>query len=129
MEGVDLSEVSPEHLSEAMKKLRRIDLSDTNLKTEQTVSILTGCQSSNRLIDLAIDNVSMEGVPPDLLAKTVAKLQRASLCKTGLSKEQSTELLHHSVVSKSMTLLNLKYVKIADVPTDILMKATKKFHL
>jgi len=129
LEGVDLSEVPVEHLSEAMKKLKRVDLSDTNLKTEQTIGLLTACQSSTRLVDISVNSVSMEGVPPKLLATTVAKLQRASLSKTALSGVQSTELLTHGVESKSLTVLNLKYVNLAEVPADLLIKATKRFHL
>jgi len=129
MEGVDLSEVSVENLTNAMSKLRQIDLSDTNLKTEQSLGLLTGCLTSTSLEDLTVNRVSLAGIPPPLLARLVARLHRASLSGIGLSKEQSIEILTRSIVSTSLTHLDLKYVKLTDVPSELLQKATKKFHL
>ena len=85
-----------------LNKVRKVDISDTNLTTNQVEQILRGIGTS-KLQDLDIDQNNLKEISPELLATAVNSLDRVVISK--LSLEQTERLF--DTLSKFSSLKNL----------------------
>ena len=98
----NLANIEPNMLAEAINKVRKVDISDTNLTTNQVEQILRGIGTS-KLQDLDIDQNNLKEISPELLATAVNSLDRVVISK--LSLEQTDRLF--DTLSKFSSLKSL----------------------
>lgn len=125
--GHNLSGVDPDVLFKAVPKLKTLWASNTNLKQEQSVAILTSAVSENsRLIDLDIGTNNLSSVEPQLLFKLVHKLETLSIRNANLTADQTVALI--TAVCESCTLVHLHISRnnMSAVDHELLGKAVTK---
>merc|ERR1712096_17552 len=101
-EYVDLSEVKPDLLAEAVSVLKRVNLKDTYLPVDSCIEMLEKSQKSSRLLHVNLEGVDLSGVPCDLISQFVSQLQSVNLQNTNLTPEQRSELMKVVKSSKSL---------------------------
>lgn len=104
----NLATIDPDILAEAVNKLRKVDISNTNLTSCQIERILKGINFDSKLKDLDIDQNRLIKISPDLLASAANNLERVVLSK--LTTVQTARIF--DVMSKFSTL---KHLSIQDV--------------
>jgi len=111
LEGTNLSKFEPNLLADAVSKLVKVNLTDTDLSTDQLLTILNRIKDSNTPIlkSLSLNLLRLYRVPDNVLTGAVAKLESVELQSTGLSANQITEILSQMLKSS-----NLKHLSVAD---------------
>ena len=90
---LDLTEVKPDLLAEAVSILNKINLKDTLLPIDWCIEVMEKCLESSNLQHVNFEGVDLSEVPCDLLAQFVAKLHSVNLQDTNLTLEQRSELM------------------------------------
>jgi len=117
---VNLSKVPAELLANSISRLQDIDLSSTELTTEQCVALLKASLSSTTLTNVNLAVVNLSKVPAELLANSISRLQDVELFGTDLTTEQCVALLKSSLSSATLTNVNLKDINLSKVPAELL---------
>lgn len=86
--NIDLSKVPAELLAKAVARLETAILGSTRLTTNQCTKLLKLSLSSTTLINVNLCTLNLAGVPGDLLAKAISRLEIANLLRTHLTTEQ-----------------------------------------
>jgi len=98
LRGVNLSQVPAELLASSITRLQDVDLSYTDLTTDQCIALLRSSLSSTTLTKVNLLYVNISQVPADLLASSISRLQDVNLSSTHLTTDQCVALLnegHH----------------------------------
>jgi len=123
---IDLSEVPSDLLARAVSRLQTVVLHSTKLTTEQCIQLLQVSVSSKSLVDVNLVYVNLSGVPSDLLARAITHLQTVNLTYTYLTTEQCIQVLEVSLSSRSLVDVNLLYVNLSGVPSNLLARAVSR---
>ena len=118
---VNLSGVPADILAMAVGRLKTVDLSNTQLTTNQCVKVLETIFSSATLTDLGLSFVNLSGVPADILAMAVGRLKTVRLSYTKLTTNQCVKVLE-TIPSTRLTNLYLYGIDLSGVPADLLAK-------
>jgi len=124
---VKLREVPHELLANAVSHLQIVNLRSSDLTTEQCIQVLEASLSSRSLVDVILEDVNLNEVSSNLLARAVSRLQTVNLTDTSLTTEQCIQVLEASLSSRSLVNVNLFGVNLSEVPSDLLTRAV--FHL
>ena len=76
---VNLSGVPADLLATAVSRLQMVNLLDTKLIPDQCVTVVEAIYSSKTLVDVDLGCVNLGGVPTELLARAVTRLQAVKL--------------------------------------------------
>merc|ERR1719319_1077020 len=124
--NVNLSGVPSDLLSVAVSRLQIVNLCYTRCTTEQCIQVLEVNLSSRSLVDVNLANVSLSGVPSDLLARSVSRLKTVNLYYTDLTTKQCIQVLEVSLSSRSLVDVNLADVNLSGVPADIIAREVSR---
>ena len=114
LQGVNLSKVPAEKLSESCTNLRKLDLTFTKLTPWQSqilFSKLKGNESA-KLEIASFKAANLSQVEPETLASVVAKLKVVNLSFTELTKQQLTALFEKVVNRKGVNLISLEFFSV-----------------
>jgi len=100
-----------------MINLLRIDFTTEELENMFEVLLLS------RVEELDLREVDLSHVNPDLLARTISRLCKASLKFNSLTTEQMTAILTSSLQSQTLENLVLQNIELSTVDPDLLAKA------
>merc|ERR1711874_674826 len=103
----DLSEVSAEVLSRAVNNLHKVNLKNTELKTEQCRTVLFNSIASVTLTDLTLRENDLSDVPSSLLVRAVGRLKKVDLENCWLTMEQCSAILTSIMTSNASIDLNI----------------------
>lgn len=143
LRGLDLSDVPAQLISDAARRLRRLDLTcqanrgfsylnylgntyHIYITTPQVTSILTAILSSNSLKDINLSYIDLSQVSTYLLSRAVACLRRVDLSNSDLSSLQVTSVLNSILASTTLEDVSLEAVSLASIPTEILARAVSR---
>jgi len=115
--------VSAEVLAQGVAHLKSVDLMWTSLTTIQSSKLLEASISADSLETVNLRGANLGGVPADLLAKAVCRLQSVNLGFTGLTSQQLAAMLEASLLSNSLEKVELERVNLSRVPASLLAKA------
>merc|ERR1719203_1554397 len=86
----------------------------TGLTTEQCVGILESICLSITIVNVDLEGIKFSrGVPSELLADAVSRLQIVNLDKAGLTSEQYVKVVEAALSSKNLVSLSLKGAQIS----------------
>ena len=125
---INLSGVPADILAMAVGRLKTVDLSNTQLTTNQCVKVLETIPSSAILTDLGLSFVNLSGVPADILAMAVGRLKTVGLSYTRLTTNQCVKVLE-SIPPTRLTNLCLYGIDLSGVPADLLAKNVGRFKI
>ena len=126
----DLSNI-PEELLGGLLKIRRVNLSKTNLIITQVENILkkiTEADTDLILTDLSLAdctdlyNRSGPTVEPDLLAAAISKLDTVDLATTLINTAQVESIVERNTQLSNLSCINLSLINLADVDVSKLSK-------
>lgn len=123
MKCVDLSDVSPESMAQAVSVVRQVNFGLTGIKTKQLTPILTSIVSSGTPEEIDLYCVNLSEVDEDLLADAMAKLVRFNLSATDLTNAQLVKLFSSSLSSESLKEMTMVSLDLKLVPDDVLAPA------
>jgi len=129
LEYVNFGQIPAELLANAVSHLKTVNLLHSLLTNEQCIQLLEVSLSSRNLVDVSLANVNLSGVPADLLARAVSRLQAVNLCSTRLTTEQCVQVLEVSLSSRSLVDVNLANVNLSGVPSDLLSGAVSRLQI
>eukprot|EP00092_Neocalanus_flemingeri_P015081 GFUD01016292.1.p1 GENE.GFUD01016292.1~~GFUD01016292.1.p1 ORF type:complete len:349 (-),score=110.13 GFUD01016292.1:157-1203(-) len=116
---VDLSTANLDSLAKGVASLITVNLQETKLGMQQCNAIFSHISSSSSLISINLSHVTLAGVPADLLARAIQKLDRAGLNWTQLTAHQLTKLLD---IKNKRLVLQLEGVNWDGVPAQLVVK-------
>jgi len=123
----DLSKVPPTILSHGLTGVLRVNISTTQLTSEQARAVFDILVSpGNNLHHLIVRGVDLSTVNQDSLAAGAAQLVTLNLQETKLGMQQCRALFTTISTSLSLTSINMSHVSLAEVPADLLVKGIKK---
>jgi uncharacterized protein YjbI with pentapeptide repeats len=120
---VNLSEVDPELVANAVCRLQTVGFNLTDLTSQQCVKLMEKSLSSNTLVNMNLRKVNLSGVDPVLLANAVCRLQTVYLGRTDLTSQQCVQLLEKSLTSTTLVNMNLYGVNLSEVDPELLANA------
>jgi len=123
---INLRQVPAELLANAVSHLQTVNLLYSGLSTEQCIQVLEASLSSESLVDVNLSMVNLSGVPADLLARAVSRLQTVNLSHTKLTTEQCIQLLEASLSSTSLVDVDLESINLSGVPAYLLARAVSR---
>jgi len=104
---VNLSQVPPHLLANAFRNLYRVNLTQTNLTSEQCSLLISSLGTNYKLKDINMTYVNLRDVDPKRLARAVSSLFCADLSFTDMRVEQYTELFETCIEKTSLSYLAL----------------------
>jgi len=119
LEHVDLSQVPSDLLANSLSRLRKVNLTTTNLTTGQCQDLLSATAASTTLLDLDLKCVNLNGVSPHVLAMAVSRLETVNLGYTWLTAQHFIPLLsacNNSTTLKSVTIFA---VNLSELPSQL----------
>lgn len=124
LEHVDLSQVPADLLAEALSRLQAVNLTTTNLSTNQCETFLTSAASSSTLQDVDLKCVDLQGVSPLVIAKAVCRLKKVNLGYTWLRREHFKAIFEASIKMNVLEDLTIFATNLASLPPLLLAQAT-----
>merc|ERR1712241_1296894 len=94
-------------ISGATKRLKKICLTCTKLKTSQLTDLLSASVTSTTLEDIDLAQNNLSSVSSVVIARAITKLKIINLKFTDLTTSQLTDLLTASVTSTTLENINL----------------------
>jgi len=129
---VNLSEVPAELLARAVTHLQTVNLSYTDLTTDQCMKVLEVSIAFHKLINgsanVDLIGVNLSRVPAELLVKAVSRLHTVNLSNTRLTTDQCIKVLEATISSNRLVEIDLKHVNLSGVPPDLLARAVSRLH-
>jgi len=123
----DLSKVPPDILSHGLTTVLRVNISSTQLNSEQTKALCDILSSpGNRLKHLIVRDVDLSTANMDSLASGAASLITVNLQETKLGMQQCRALFTGISNSTSLISINLSHISLAEVPADLLARAIQR---
>jgi len=143
LRGLDLSDLEPQLVSDAARRLHRLDLTcqanrgfsylnylgntyETYITTLQVTSLLTAILSSNTLKDVNLSYIDLSQVSTYLLSRAVASLTRANISNSDLSPGQVTSVLKFVLKSSTLEDLSVEAVSLASCPPELVARAVSR---
>ena len=125
--SVDLSGLCPILLARAVASLAVASLSNTELRLEQAHALCDHALHSTTLTDLNLDFAELFSVPPEVVGRAMARLDRVSLACTVMGEEQLTALTTAMALPTSrIQHLDLLDIQLTFLPTALLVPAFKR---
>jgi len=122
----NLSSVDSKKLAKAVIKLEELDLSSTQLNSQQTQAIFTamGDDSNLRILDLWDNDLS--SVEPKQLANSVIKLKELDLSNTDLNSQQMKAIFTAIGDDSNLKKLSLRWSNLSSLEPKLIAKAVIK---
>jgi uncharacterized protein YjbI with pentapeptide repeats len=106
--GANLSSVDPDLMGQVVSKLGEANLSCTRLTNHQTLAIVTAISKEDSKIKvLDITGANVSSVDPDLLARTVNRLEEVNMFETDPTGGQMEAILTSSLEGSSLKKLRI----------------------
>ena len=105
---IDMSEVDPELLAEAVTGVERVNLYGTNHSNPQMDSLFTRILQGSKLKKLLIGDLAMRNVDPVMLAGAINKLEYVNLYLSMLTNEQKKTILTAITVGTKLKSLKMQ---------------------
>ena len=114
LQGVNLSKVPAELLSDCCKQLHKLDLTFTKLTPAQCQHLFSNLAQSNttKLRNASFKAANLSQVDAHSLANVIASLDLVNLSFTELSKEQLTVMFEKIVARKNVNLRSLEFFSV-----------------
>merc|ERR1711867_200503 len=122
----DMSGIDKKLLAKAVTKMKKLNITDTNLTQQQAEAILTAVSEENVVSKLYIGFNNLSGVDPGLLARAVTKLEVMDVQDTELSQQQVVAIITAVSESKKITELYIGENDLSIVDPGLLTKAVTK---
>ena len=118
--NVDLSKVPSTILGDLMLKCTDVDLSNSNLTEEQLQTIFESILKTNDMKYLNLTNINLSKLKPQCLAQAIIRVTKVCLKKSKMTPHQLTALMVSNLGRSLLRILDLSYVNISGVETDLL---------
>ena len=89
----DMSGIDKKLLAKAVTKMKKLNITDTNLTQEQAEAILTAVSEENVVSKLYIGFNNLSGVDPGLMAKAFTNLKKLNVNRSELTHRQIVTIL------------------------------------
>ena len=89
----DMSGIDKKLLAKAVTKIKKLNITDTNLTQEQAEAILTAVSEENVVSKLYIGFNNLSGVDPGLMAKAFTNLKKLNVNRSELTHRQIVTIL------------------------------------
>ena len=89
----DMSGIDTKLLAKAVTKIKKLNITDTNLTQEQAEAILTAVSEENVVSKLYIGFNNLSGVDPGLMAKAFTNLKKLNVNRSELTHRQIVTIL------------------------------------
>jgi len=109
------------------KKIIKMNFSRIKFTHEELDRLLNDMPSTP-LDNVDFSRVNMSGVSADKLARAVSHLHTVNLGGTNLTTDQCVKVLEASISSTTLVNVNLVYVNLSGVPSEILARAVSRLH-
>jgi len=121
--GIDLSQINPVLVGEAVCCIKKINLSSTYLTGDQKIQIFkSNLSPTSKLSVLILYIVNLSQIDPSLLGSSLSRLSIVDLRHMNLLGTQKTAIISH-IISSSVSELNLFSVTTLSSTTGLLGKA------
>ena len=125
--GSDLSSVSPQSLSRAAVRLTKLELYETQLRSDQVTALfrLLVEQGETKLEYLDLGHNNLSSVPAPSLATAVGRLKEVKISYSQLGEDQWTNIFHSIATSPELrlTVLDVYGNDLSGVNPDLLSRA------
>jgi len=109
-----LDRVPAQLLARAVSRLQSVKLESTRLTTEQLTELLQASLSSNTLVELNLAHINLTGVPVQVLAWAVGRLQKVNLSCTWYTR---THMTRDQYIAVGQAVLSSKSLRQVDLRT------------
>ena len=122
--AINLSTVNPTMFASAIARMEKVNLSFTELTTDQLTELLDKILTQNdvNLNDIEFFSVDLSGTPPRLLGKALGNLECVSLSNTELRFEHMQSFFEEIMSSKKLKEVNLDFSELFYISNDIFAK-------
>ena len=123
--AIKLSTISPAILASTIARMEKVNLSFTELTTDQLTALLDKLVTQNdvNLKDIEFFSVDLSGTPPRLLGKALGNLECVSLSNTELRFEHIQSFFEEIMGSKNLKDVNLDFSELFYISKDIFAKS------
>jgi len=123
--AIKLSTISPAILASTIARMEKVNLSFTELTTDQLTALLDKIVTQNdvNLKDIEFFSVDLSGTPPRLLGKALGNLECVSLSNTELRFEHIQSFFEEIMGSKNLKDVNLDFSELFYISKDIFAKS------
>jgi len=123
--AINLSTISPAMLASTIARMEKVNLSFTELTTDQLTALLDKLLTQNdvNLKDIEFFSVDLSGTPPRLLGKALGNLECVSLSNTELRFEHIQSFFEEIMGSKNLKDVNLDFSELFYISKDIFAKS------
>jgi len=123
--AIKLSTITPAILASTIARMEKVNLSFTELTTDQLTALLDKIVTQNdvNLKDIEFFSVDLSGTPPRLLGKALGNLECVSLSNTELRFEHIQSFFEEIMGSKNLKDVNLDFSELFYISKDIFAKS------
>ena len=119
----DMSGIDKKLLAKAVTKMKKLNITDTNLTQEQAEAILTAVSEENVVSKLYIGFNNLSGVDPGLMAKAFTNLKKLNVNRSELTHRQIVTILTAVSEAKTVMELDIGFNNLSGVDEGLLAKA------
>ena len=114
MEGINLKDVNTSTLVAAIAKIRRVDISQTKLTSEQVDEITKGIIAKEALIleHLSMTDINLSAAEPEQLARAIVRLKTTDITATKMTIKQLDTLSDRVTQQEDRKLKGIKMWQI-----------------
>jgi len=125
LKAINLSTVNPTILASTIARMEKVNLSFTELTSDQLTALLDKLLTQNdvNLKDIEFFSVDLSGTPPRLLGKALGNLEIVSLSNTELRFEHIQSFFEEIMRSKTLMDVNLDFSELFYISKDIFAKS------
>ena len=133
MGGVNLKDVNTEAIAKAFTKLRRIDITDTEMNKNQMIEWSKEVVSADTLTleEVRMTRVNLSGVEPQMLAAAILRMKRMDADSTDMTTMQVDTLtdMFWRKENQRLTNFGMKGINLRQVNTGMLAQMIHKLEV
>eukprot|EP00092_Neocalanus_flemingeri_P035207 GFUD01038311.1.p1 GENE.GFUD01038311.1~~GFUD01038311.1.p1 ORF type:complete len:532 (-),score=131.81 GFUD01038311.1:66-1661(-) len=122
----DMSLINPNFLASGLNKLTKLKMANSSINGPQCLEFFVRMAQFTKLQYLDFSFLDLCGVPTDILAEALNKVEKVILADCHMTEDQSTSLFKTIAISTNINYLDLSLISVEHIPAEVLAQGAVK---
>eukprot|EP00092_Neocalanus_flemingeri_P016560 GFUD01017920.1.p1 GENE.GFUD01017920.1~~GFUD01017920.1.p1 ORF type:complete len:534 (-),score=117.40 GFUD01017920.1:77-1678(-) len=122
----DMSLINPNFLASGLNKLTKLKMANSSINGPQCLEFFVRMAQFTKLQYLDFSFLDLCGVPTDILAEALNKVEKVILADCHMTEDQSTSLFKTVAISTNINYLELSLISVEHIPAEVLAQGAVK---
>eukprot|EP00092_Neocalanus_flemingeri_P107008 GFUD01137328.1.p1 GENE.GFUD01137328.1~~GFUD01137328.1.p1 ORF type:complete len:540 (-),score=127.36 GFUD01137328.1:120-1739(-) len=122
----DMSLINPNFLASGLNKLTKLKMANSSINGPQCLEFFVRMAQFTKLQYLDFSFLDLCGVPTDILAEALNKVEKVILADCHMTEDQSTSLFKTVAISTNINYLDLSLISVEHIPAEVLAQGAVK---